>query len=308
MTMSESRKVAIAIINHNTKELTEACLASINAEQVSEIWVIDNASSDGSVASIAQNFPDVKIYENRENSGYGHAANIALGLISSPYLFLLNSDTILNDDTIPPLVSFLDANPQVAIAGPKLLNPDGSLQKSAYNEPNPLNLFLQESGVGHIVKFIPLINRIYLPGWDHEQKRDVPWVLGAALAMRTDALNRVGGFDTDFFMYAEEIDLCKRLLKNGWKISFCPDSTLIHLGGQSTAKYRSEMMLQYFKSMILFYKKHYSTGRLFMLKSIFKGLARVKRGRLKLLYLFRSQPMNHEDSELIKAWDNVISL
>lgn len=308
MTTSSSKTVAIAIINYNTKELTETCLASINAEQVSEIWVIDNASNDDSVESIAQNFPDVKIYENPENSGYGHAANIALSLIDSPYLFLLNSDTVLNNDTVLPLATFLDENPQVAIAGPKLLNPDGSLQKSAFNEPNPLNLFLQESGLGHLIKYIPFINRIYLPGWHHKHNRDVPWVLGAALAMRTDALRQVGGFDTDFFMYAEEIDLCKRLLKKGWKISFCKDSTLIHLGGQSTDKYRSEMMLQYFKSMILFYQKHYSNGRLMLMKLIFKSLAQVKRGRLKLLYLFRDQPMNHKDTELIKAWDNVISL
>jgi GT2 family glycosyltransferase len=252
---------AVAIVNYNTRDYLQACLASVRAEGPAEVVVVDNASSDGSAAMTRSHFPEVRLVVNGTNGGYGAAANQAIGLCRAPYVLLLNSDTELRPGALLALASYLERWPAVAVAGPRLVNPDGSLQPSCYPAPTPLHVFLEESTAGRMVRFVPWLRERYLRTWSHSRPRPAPWLLGAALVFRRDAFQAVGGFDESFYMYAEEVDLCARLVKAGWQVHFVPQAEVVHAGGASTRQRRVEMAAQYFTSLSHFYRRHYSRPR-----------------------------------------------
>ena len=273
--------LTIVVVNYNTRRHLRECLASIVASQrndargfgdreaerkVAEIVVVDNASSDGSVEMVRADFPQVVLQVNSANLGYGAAANQAIAQCEADYVLLLNSDTRLEPGVAGALQSYLDRHPQVAIAGPRLQNPDGTVQASCYPAPTPLNLFLEESRLGRLAAHIPGLRQRYLRTWRHDKVKAVPWVLGAVLAIRRDAFIAVGGFDPAFYMYFEEIDLCRRLWAKGWHIHFAPVGTVVHFGGASTDQHYAQMQAQLFESTQLFYARHYSRGQAWLLR------------------------------------------
>jgi GT2 family glycosyltransferase len=261
-------RIAVAIVNHNTRDHLRRCLASIQSAQpetaaptLYPIVVIDNASTDGSADMVRAEFPAVELLATGENPGYGAAANTAIAHCRADYALLLNSDTLVESGVVDALADYLDCHPQVAIAGPRLHNADGSLQPSCYPEPTPLNLFLEESLVGRLAASVPGLRDRYLRTWRHDEPRPVPWVLGAALAIRRAAFEAVGGFDPAFTMYFEETDLCHRLWTAGWQIHFAPVGVVVHVGGASTRSYYAKMQRRLFTSMQLFYARHYPPGQ-----------------------------------------------
>lgn len=265
--------MSIIIVNYNTRDHLAACLASLRKDESDEVIVVDNASDDGSAEFVRAAYPWIKVVANATNSGYGAAANQGIALCSAPYVLLLNSDTLLEPGVVPALGAYMDENPRAALVGPRLLNLDGTLQPSTFSFPTPWRVFLQETSLERGARFIPLVKDRYLRTWPHDQPKRVPWVLGAALAIRTESFADIGGFDPSFFMYYEEVDLCYRLNTAGWEVHFTPAASVTHAGGASTRQHRAAMRLQWLASIRSFYQLHYSASSLKQLDLVFRGVA-----------------------------------
>lgn len=291
--------VAIAIINYNTREHLRACIKSVLSEDPHEVVIVDNISTDGSVDMVRAEFPQVMVYVNKVNSGYGAAANQAVASCTSKYILLLNSDTLLLPRTLHTLSRYLDLNPRAGIVGPRLINPDGTLQASCFPFPTPIDMVIEESGLRRWIQRVPSLRDRYLRTWSHSYDRIVPWVKGAALLIRRDAFDAVGGFDELFFMYFEEADLCYRMQAAGWQIHFSPAATICHIGGASTERFRAEMMIKLYASTMRFYQQHYSKLRLIELRAVVKilMLLRLVRDvfRLKLINNVQKHSVIAED-------------
>ncbi len=271
--------IAVIIVNHNTREHLRACLASVQQEALGEVIVIDNASSDGSVEMVQAYYPQVVLHASKENIGYGAAANLAVAFSTAKYVLLLNSDTLLQTGVLQALSIYLDRNPQAAVVGPRLVNPDGTLQASCHQTPGTLKWLFDNCTLSRLIRYIPVLRNYSLLTWSHNQARIVPWVLGAALAIRREAFEAVGGFDETFFMYFEETDICYRLNIEGWEVHFAPVATIMHVGGASTMQNSTDMAIQFSVSIMKFFQKHYSGLRL-------AGLVKVTKSRV-LLRLIR---------------------
>ena len=252
------RRIAVAIVSYNTRELLRQCLASLVA-QSDEVIVFDNASTDGTLEMLRANYPQVTLLASDHNVGYGAAANRMLAACWSDYVLLLNSDTLLQPSALRALQTYLDEHPHVAVVGPRLANVDGSVQVSCFPFPLPLFALLRATFLGSLVGRVPGLRDCYLPAWPHNQERAVPWVVGAALAIRRPAFNAVGGFDESFFMYSEEVDLCYRLRAAGWRTVFAPVTSVTHLGGASANQQRISMEEQKYASTAHFYRAHYAS-------------------------------------------------
>lgn len=271
--------ITAIIVNYNTREHLSACLESLNNSAFYEVIVVDNSSSDGSVELVRDSYPWVRLISSQTNRGYGSGANEGIADCASDYVLLLNSDTQLEPSGPGALCTYLDQHPSVAIAGPRLINPDGTVQATCYPFPTPMHIFLQESGLGRVVGATPGLRERYLPTASHRSDRSVPWVLGAALAIRRSAFESVGGFDSTFFMYYEEVDLCYRLRSAGWQIHFAPVTTIMHVGGASTSQRRADMLVRWYASLQHFYHHHYSWVRLAMLVVVIKFIVAARLGR-----------------------------
>jgi GT2 family glycosyltransferase len=267
---------AVAIVNYNTREPLRSCLASVQSEAPSEVVVVDNASSDDSIEMVEADFPWVMLLANKINCGYGAAANQAIACCTAKYVLLLNSDTLLRHGAIQNLASYLDSHPRAAIVGPRLINPNGTLQASCYPFPTLLNTLLVNTSLGRLMGYVPVLRDYYLPTWPHNSARLVDWVKGAALALRREAFEAVGGFDESFFMYFEETDLCHRLKNAGWEVHFAPVATVVHAGEASTSQRRTNMTVQLVASNLLYCQRHYSRLRFVSLVLIMKGTMLVR--------------------------------
>lgn len=248
--------MAVAIVSFNTRDLLRGVIDSAYADGATEIIVADNGSTDGSVAMLRAEYPSVVIVEDHSNPGYGAASNQAIARAHADYVFLLNSDIVFPAGTLSTLSDYLDAHPAVGIVGPRLMNTDGTLQPSCHEFPRPVVSLLEHSWVGDVVGKVPVIRGRYLRTWSHDQARPVPWVTGAALAIRKSAFDHVRGFDAAFHMYFEEVDLSYRMMRAGWETHFAPVANVTHFGGQSTQYRRTAMFTQYYRSAIQFYERH----------------------------------------------------
>jgi GT2 family glycosyltransferase len=293
--------ISIVIISYNSREDLRACLTSMEAEPWSEVIVVDNVSSDGSDEIVTQEFPKMRLIRSNHNNGYGAAANLGIASCSSKYVLLLNSDTLLQWGTLQSLTDYLDRHPQVAVVGPSIVNPDGIRQASCFPFPTPWQILLRETSLAKIWSE---------NGANHfpDSARAVPWVLGAALAIRRQAFTSVGGFDQSFFMYYEEVDLCYRLNKAGWQTHFTPAATVTHIGGASTKQKRTAMAIQLYKSLCHFYKQHHSRVRRFQLKLVLTYL--MLRNILKETFTVdrrsTSDNVSHTMEDLM-VWRSVLS-
>ncbi len=269
-------KLTIIIVSWNTRELLSQCLTSIYRSPPSpefEVWVVDNASEDGSIESIRRDFPAVRLISNSQNLGFAYANNQAVRSSTGEYLLLLNPDTEVHPLALQRLIDFLDQKPDHGAVGPRTLNPDGSLQTSSYPIPT---LFREFWRMFYLDRVIP-IGTYPMHIWDLKKPREVDALLGACLMVRRRALDEVGLLDDQYFMYSEEIDLCFRLRQAGWKISWVPEAQIVHYGGQSTQQVADAMFLNLYRSKIHFFRKHYGNRRAWAYKQILyaAALARV---------------------------------
>lgn len=257
-------RMAVVVVSYNAREDLLACLRSLvrTATRPPPIVVVDNGSTDGGPALVRAEFPGVEIVTDPANRGYGAAANLGARRSTTPYILVLNSDTVIPEGTLDRLSDYLDRNPRVALAGPRLRSPNGRLEPSCHPPLGTLRSVLEKSRLGRAVARLPGLGTNWpLVNWAHDHPRAVPWVTGAALALRRTAFDALGGFDEGYFMYAEEADLCWRLWHAGWEVHFAPVADVVHRGGASTAPVRGPMALQKVRSAIRFYRRHYAAPR-----------------------------------------------
>jgi GT2 family glycosyltransferase len=251
--------VSVIIINWNTESLLRDCLRSVYemTDGVAfEVLVVDNASSDGSVAMVEQEFPQVTLIRNADNRGFAAANNQAMALAKGRYVLLLNSDTVVLDDVIGATARFADAHPDAAVVGCRVLNADRSLQPTCFMYPSLLNMFLSSSYLYKVLPKSRFFGRERMTWWDRTDTRDVDVVTGCYMLVRRKAIDQVGGMDENFYMYGEETDWCYRFRQAGWRIVFTPAGQIIHFGGASSSQVREKMSLQLKGSILLFLRKH----------------------------------------------------
>lgn len=271
--------LSILIVNWNTPDDLAACLRTVSAEMASlpagsvETFVVDNASSDHSVALVREQFPWAYLIENEENVGFARANNQAARLASGRYVLLLNSDTELYSDALRKLIAFMDAHPEAGAVGARLLNTDGTLQISSHPAPT---LFRELWYLCHLDALVP--QAIYpMEQWPVDRPRQVEIIKGACLMLRHDTLEEVGLLDPDYFMYSEEVDLCKRVLQAGWQLHWEPRAVVVHHGGRSTQQVAFTMFMHLYRGKILYFRKRHGRAAATVYKLIlgFASLLRI---------------------------------
>jgi N-acetylglucosaminyl-diphospho-decaprenol L-rhamnosyltransferase len=222
-------EVSVVVVTYNSRDWIERCLESVRGN---ETIVVDNGSGDGTVELVREKFPEARVVE-QENVGMGAGNNAGMRLASGRYYLLLNSDAWVVGDAIERLVEFADAHPDAAVVGPRLLNPDGSLQRSARSFPTLWRLSTEYLFLRKLAPRSRALNAFYEGGFAHDEVRSVDWLFGACLLVRRDAADEVGLFDEDFFMFSEETDWCYRFRQAGWQVYFFPGAEVVHVGGAS---------------------------------------------------------------------------
>lgn len=251
---------AAVIVNWNGSAFLPGLLSSLEKEQVGEIVVVDNASADDSVALLTGR-PGIRLVANAGNVGFGRAANQGIQLTTLPYVLILNADTELLPGSVATLETFLDGHPEAGIVAPRLVFPDLTFQKSCRAFPTIHGMFL----------YLSFLDRVlpsdYRPGErDHQAVREVDQPMAAAMMTRRKALDEVGMFDPDFPLFMEDVDLCERIKKGGWKIYYLPDASVIHHAGGSTGQDWQRSQRQFVRSLVLYFRKRSSRFRVGVLK------------------------------------------
>lgn len=280
--------LSIIIVNYNVKEFLLNLLDSIQkaAKNIStEVFVVDNASEDGSVEAVREKFPEVKLISNKINHGFGAANNQAMEEASGKFLLLINPDTIVRQETLTRMIEFFDKNSECGIAGCKVLNPDGTLQLACRRGfPGPWTSFTKVMGLAKLFPKSRLFARYNLTYLNENKTYEVDAVSGAFLMMRKEVYEKIGGFDPQFFMYGEDLDLCYRTQKAGYKVFYFHETEIIHYKGESTKRSSMDETKVFYDAMHLFVRKHFSTS--FIVESILQA-AIIFRKLLAFANLYR---------------------
>ncbi len=262
MTASRPQFAAI-LVNYNAGQELERALRSISDEMGGQSWqgmVIDNASVDGSAATVNQFVPHVRLIHNQDNVGFARGVNQGFAATTAPYVLIMNPDCRLMAGAIAALRDVLDAHSQCAITGPRILNPDGSVQGSARGDPNMLTgLFGRTTLLRRVAPFLSIGRRNVVVEdaiRSGEQSVQVDWVSGACMLARREALEAVQGFDERFFLYWEDADLCRRLRAKGSHVRYVPGASAIHRVGQSSRTARASAIRAFHRSAYLYYATH----------------------------------------------------
>lgn len=254
--------LSIIIVNWNVKTYLEACLHSIFKSpqgQSYEVFVVDNASSDGSADMVRMQFPQVQLIVNEANVGFPVANNQAIRQSTGQYILLLNPDTLVPDGTIEQMIAFLETHPTAGACGPKIFRPDGAMQLDcARRFPSLWTEFLYHTGLSLRYPSEPWLQRHLMGDWDHNDTRPIELLDGSCICIRRAVLDQIGLLDEDLF-YAEDIDLCWRLVQARWELYFLHDVTLIHHGGRSSIQTPDRMMGQAQLALTQYFRKHYGS-------------------------------------------------
>src|SRR5688500_365091 len=221
--------VSVVVVTHNALPWLEACLESVRGE---ETIVVDNASTDGTVALVRERFPDVRVVE-QGNLGLAAGWNVGVARGGGRYVLLLNADAWLREGALAALVAFADEHPEAAVVGPRLLNPDGSLQRSVRGFPTLWRLATEYLFLRKLAPRSELLNGFYAGGFEHDEVREAEFLMGACMLVRREAVDAVGPLDESFFLFAEESDWCYRFVQAGWKVLFFPGAECVHVGAAS---------------------------------------------------------------------------
>ncbi|MCW1969964.1 MAG: glycosyltransferase family 2 protein [Anaerolineae bacterium] len=259
--------VLVVILNYNTRELLRECLASLHDQQGINFVtaVVDNASTDNSVAMVREEFPEVEVFPLKKNNGFSAGNNVAMRKFGFPnrgearYVLLLNPDTVVPPNALTRLVRYADANVKTGVVGPKLILEDGSLDKACRRSfPTPAVSFYHMSGLGKIfpksARFARY-NMTYLPD---TLETEVDSVVGACMLLRREAIRRAGLLDERFFMYGEDLDWCLRVKEWGYKVMYYPD-VIVHHIKRASSRRSPKAQFEFTRAQWLFYHKHYRT-------------------------------------------------
>ena len=256
--------ISIIIVNYNVKEFVLNLLDSLDKATKtlrSEIIIIDNASDDGSQDVIKQKYPSVRLIENKKNVGFGAANNQGMQMASGKYFVLINPDTIVREDTFTTLINFFEKHDDTGMAGCKVLNPDGSLQLPCRRGfPGPWTSFTKIVGLGKLFPKSKLFARYNLTFLDENETYEVDAISGSFMMLRREVFGITKGFDPQFFMYGEDLDLCYRTQRAGYKVFYVHETEIIHYKGESTKRSSLDETRVFYEAMHLFVKKHFSSS------------------------------------------------
>ncbi len=256
--------ISIITVNYNVKEFVLNLVISLKKALVDfsyEIIVVDNASQDGSVEFLREKFSDINIIANNKNLGFGKANNIGLSLAKGKYICLINPDAIVKEDTFKVMIDFFENTPNAGLAGCKVLNPNGTLQLACRRGfPGPWTSFTKVSGLSTLFPKSKLFAKYNLTYLDENKTYEVDAISGSFMMFRREVYEKVGGFDPDFFMYGEDLDLCYRVQKAGYKVYYVHKTEVIHYKGESTKRSSIDETKMFYDAMQIFVKKHLSSS------------------------------------------------
>jgi GT2 family glycosyltransferase len=264
--------LSVVIVNWNVRDLLRRCLESVlvHGDPGTEVIVVDNASTDGSVEMIRTEFPQVTLIANNDNLGFSGGNNQGIAAAHGRYVLLLNADTEVLGDAFSVLVQFMDAHSEVGLVGPQLLYPDGRVQSSRRHFPTLATLFLESTWLESLAP-PSLLNRYYVLDQPDAALLDVDWVVGAAMLIRREAIQQVGGLDKGFFMYSEELDWCRRIKAAGWRVVYQPAAQIIHHVGKSSEQAIPARHINFQRSKIRYAHKYHGHGTARMLRLYLLG-------------------------------------
>ncbi|HEX7321198.1 MAG TPA: glycosyltransferase [bacterium] len=297
--------LSIIIVNYNVKHFLEQCLMAIEKARHGlqvEIFVVDNASVDGSQGLLKKKFPYVKLIENHKNLGFSKANNQALRQANAAYILMLNPDTLIQEDTLITLKKFLDEHPQTGAVGCKLINPDGTFQIACRRSiPTPWIAFTRIVGLSKIFPKSPVFGKYNLTYLDPDLQHEVDVLSGSLMMVRKDIISRIGYFDEDYFMYGEDIDLCYRIKKAGMKVFYVPTTKAIHYKGESTKKGEFPFISNFYTAMLLFINKHFKNHYSIVLKLLLIAGIYIRAAVAYLYLMFKSLLPSLIDAVLVVA-------
>ena len=260
--------ISVVVVSFNTRDLLRDCLTALRMETegiTNEVFVVDNVSRDGSAEMVEAQFPEVKLIRSSVNLGFGGANNQAFKVATGRFIVLLNSDAFLEPMALRRSIAYMDANSRIGLGGARLIGADGSWQASCRMFPSPLNDFLSLSGLAAKFPKSRFLGRQDHTWANQDEPADADWVPGAYSVIRRSVLDEVGHFDEQFFLYYEEVDLCKRIKRAGYTVRYWPDVVVVHLGGESSktitdltmSKSGAQLELWRMRSAFLYYRKHH---------------------------------------------------
>ena len=259
--------ISVIIVNYNVRDFLSNALTSLFRALeglTSEVFVVDNASDDGSVELIKKEFPQVQLIANRGNAGFAKANNQALARSTGRYILLINPDTLVQEDTVRVLMEYFNGNNIAGMAGCKILNPDGTLQLACRRSfPTPWNAFTKTFGLSSLFPHSKLFARYNLTYLDPDVTVEVDAVSGSFMMIRREVYEKIGGLDEKFFMYGEDLDWCYRVQQAGWKVMYVPATSIIHYKGESTKRSDIDELKIFYNAMRLFVRKHHAGSPFF---------------------------------------------
>lgn len=251
--------ISIIIVTWNSQDFIRNCLDSIYLlpDKVRyEIIVVDNGSSDNTPKMVREFYPEVNLIENKKNLGYAKANNQGMEKSQGNYILLLNPDTQLMENSLVSMYEFMEANPQVGALGPKLLNPDKSVQPSCREFPTLSTLMWEFSGLSRAFPKSKIFGIWRMGYFAFDQPKEVDQPMGSCLMLKGETLKDVGFFDENFSMFFNDVDLCYRIKNAGWRIYFFPDAQVIHHRGAFTRKVKRRMIWLSHLAFYKFFRKH----------------------------------------------------
>ena len=262
-------------MNWNTEAVLRKCLQSVYQQTRRipyEIFVVDNASKDNSVEMVKDLFPNVRLIVNEQNKGFAAANNQALRFAKGRYILFLNPDTVIHESAPETMVQFMERHSEAGAIGCKLLNEDGSVQHSIRKFPGFGVVLLENTPLGRLPFLRRRVKDFKMEGFSFNKTEEVDAVCGAALLVRKDVLDEVGPMDEAYFMFIEELDLCRRIRRKGYQVYFTPDARITHLGGESRNQNPEGLLLVSLRSLMRYFDKFEGPKKTFAFKLIFKPL------------------------------------
>lgn len=239
------------VVNYNARDHLVACITSLKAAGVSRIVVADNASDDGSAEAVARLHPDVSFHPTGANLGYGAAANVGARGLVEDYLLVCNPDTLFDTDTVGRMVAALEDEPSAGVAGPRIDTSAGDIYPSARTFPTVIDS-IGHGFLGIFWRLNPWSRRYLMADRPLDRPSRVDWVSGSCMLFRKTAFDEIGGFDESFFMYAEDVDICRRLAEAGWVRIYEPAARVTHVQGVSSSRHPYRMIVAHHRSLLRF--------------------------------------------------------
>lgn len=258
--------ISIVIVSWNAKNHLDKCLASLrlaNGELLLEVIVVDNASDDGTRDLIRRQYPDVKLVENCTNVGFARGNNIGIKRAGGKYLCLINPDVIVSPDCLEKMHRFMEQNPDIGLLGPKMLAPDGRVRRSGMRFPTLWNTFLRASAADSLLRGRAVQRSWLMNDFHFDEVRDIEVLNGWFWMARRNAVSKVGSLDERFFMYAEDIDWCKRFHSAGWRVVFYPKAQAVHYGGGSSSNAPVRFSIERQRANFQYWRKYHNRFSLF---------------------------------------------